>query len=326
MGHLLLGVDGGGTKCRMRLTDQNFEILGEAIIHSPANLQIRNGDAAHAAIMDLIDLVYAQAGLDVSMTKETHACFGMAGARLQSARDSFVKRGFPFANVKVVDDIDIARAGAHKGEDGAVLIIGTGSAGLGRIAGKRLQVGGWGFLVGDSMAGATLGRELLRRSLLAHEGLIEGSALTDHIMNQFDNLPENLMSWSFENPDAIAEARELAQQEKYGANGAKGEHVTIGSLHARPGDYGKFVPVIFDYYEQDDAMARQLIEFELSAIDQYVTWFLDRDIKSIAVVGGLGQRLLPMLQKIYPGVLVPPMADPLQGALILAHQSKTVLG
>ncbi|MCF6303678.1 MAG: hypothetical protein L3J13_10880, partial [Devosiaceae bacterium] len=294
MGHLLLGVDGGGTKCRMRLTDQNFEILGEAIIHSPANLQIRNGDAAHAAIMDLIALVYAQAGLDVSMTKQTHACFGMAGARLQSARDSFVKRGFPFANVKVVDDIDIARAGAHKGEDGAVLIIGTGSAGLGRIAGKRLQIGGWGFLVGDSMAGAALGRELLRRSLLAHEGLIEGSALTDHIMNKFDNLPENLMTWSFENPDAIAEARELAQQEKYAPQTGhvdEVKYISVGSIHARPGDYGKFVPVIFDYFEQDDPMAKQLIEFELAAIDQYVSWFLDREIKSIAVVGGLGQRL-----------------------------------
>ncbi len=314
MGKLYLGVDGGGTKCRMRLSDQNFEILGEAIVHSPANLQIRHGDAAYAAITELTKLVFDQAKLDLSMTQQTHACFGMAGARMKSARDKFSQRGFPFASVKIVDDIDIARAGAHQGEDGAVLIIGTGSAGMGMVDGKRLQIGGWGFLVGDAMAGATLGRELLRMSLLAHEGIIEGSALTDFVMGQFDDQPQVLMGWSFENPEAIAKAEELEDVDHSKA--------LVGAYHARPVDYGKFVPEIFDFLEQGDPIAKQLIEFELAAIDQYITWFLDRDVKSIAIVGGLGTRLLPILKEIYPQYLVPPQADALHGALILAAQPK----
>ena len=128
-----LGVDGGGTKCRMRLADQNLTTLGEAASQTPSNLQVRNGDAAYGAVLELIEPVFAQAGLDPSAARQAHACFGMAGARMKSARIAFAAREFPFASLKVVDDIDIARAGAHQGKDGAVLIIGTGSAGLGLI-------------------------------------------------------------------------------------------------------------------------------------------------------------------------------------------------
>ena len=315
LGQLYLGVDGGGTRCRMRLTDQGLESIAEAEVAMPSNLQVRNGDAAHAAITRLTGMVFEQAGLDMSMARRTIACFGMAGARMKSARDSFSARPFPFRHVQVVDDIDIARAGAHGGADGAVLIIGTGSAGLGCRNGKRLQIGGWGFLLGDTMAGATLGRRLLRKSLLAFEEIEPPSPLTRAVMERFDNDPEKMMLWAFENEDAAREAEEL-----YGEHSAS---PPIGSLHARPVDYGRFVPMVFDYFDKGDPVARELMEFELAAIDQFVQWFLARDIRNIAVVGGLGERLLPRLMEIYPGIVVPPRSDPLQGAVILAARSGT---
>lgn len=318
MGQLFLGVDGGGTKCRMRLCNENLQVLAEDTIHSPANLQIRHGEAAYTAILELIDIVYAKAGLDKSECANTHAYFGMAGARMKSARDKFAARNFPFASVSIVDDIDIARAGAHAGEDGAVLIIGTGSAGLALVDGKRLQIGGWGFLVGDTMAGATLGRELLRISLLAHEGIEQATPLTKAVMARFNNKGDELMCWSFDNEQALAELKE-----KQSADEDNGQtHISkFISINARPSDYGSFVPMIFDYYDQGDAVAQRLMAYELAAIDQFVSWFLEHGAKSVAVVGGLGQRLSPILEKIYPGVLVPPKADPLQGAIILASQS-----
>lgn len=318
LGQLYLGVDGGGTKCRMRLCNENLDVLAEDMIHSPANLQIRHGEAAYSAILELIDKVYAKAGLDKSECANTHAYFGMAGARMKSARDKFAARHFPFASVHIVDDIDIARAGAHAGEDGAVLIIGTGSAGLALVDGERLQIGGWGFFVGDSMAGATLGRELLRISLLAHEGVEQATPLTKAVMAKFDNRGDRLMSWSFDNEKALAELKE--QQNTEGPSGPA--HISnFISINARPSDYGSFVPMIFDFYELGDAVAERLMAYELAAIDQFVSWFLAHGAKKIAVVGGLGQRLSPMLEKIYPGAWVSPKADPLQGAIILAAQS-----
>ncbi|VAW19663.1 N-acetylglucosamine kinase of eukaryotic type [hydrothermal vent metagenome] len=312
--HYYLGVDGGGTKCRMRLADQNLTTLGEAVSQTPSNLQVRNGDAAYAAVMELIGPVFAQAGLDMSCAKQTHACFGMAGARMKSARIAFAARKFPFASLKVVDDIDIARAGAHQGKDGAVLIIGTGSAGLGLVNGKRLQIGGWGFLVGDAMSGAILGRKLLRKSLLAFEGIEEKSPLTEAVMEKFDNQPDQMMAWSFDNPEAKKDLLELQ------ASGFSSYQTA--PVPARPTDYGSFVPLWFDYYEKGDPVASELMEAELVSIDKHVHWFTKRGAKAIAIVGGLGQRLFPILKGRYGDLLVRAKSEPLSGALILARQAR----
>ena len=57
-----IGVDGGGTRCRMRLTDENMETIAEDVIDSPSNLQVRNGSAAYGSILELTDSVFAKAG------------------------------------------------------------------------------------------------------------------------------------------------------------------------------------------------------------------------------------------------------------------------
>jgi glucosamine kinase len=302
---LYLGVDAGGTRCRMRLADADLNTLAEVVTDSPSNLQVRAGDSAYESVNELTELVFAKAELPLSNAAGAHACFGMAGGRLTSARESFEKRSFPFANLKVFDDIDIARAGAHKGEEGAVLIIGTGSAGLGIIDGERYQVGGWGFLVGDTMAGAILGRELVRKSLLAHEGLISGSPLTEAVMARFDNDPDKLMAWSFDAPEAHEDDQ-------------PGD--TKRPAPARPADYGSFVPMFFDYFEKNDPIAIELMSFELEAIDQYVAWYKSRNAQSIAIVGGFGRRLLPILQNRYGELITEAKSDSLTGALILARQ------
>lgn len=305
-----LGVDGGGTKCRMRLADAELKTLGEAVTDRPSNLQVRSGNAAYEAITDLTEKVFADAGLDIAEAANTAACFGIAGARLKSAREGFAARKFPFAQVQVYDDIDIARAGAHEGEDGAVLIVGTGSAGMALIDGKRHQIGGWGFHVGDTMSGAILGRELLRKSLLAHEGLIPSTPLTKAVMDWFDNDANELMSWSFDNP-----AARQALKKSLGT-GEEPSH----NVPARPADYGEFVPMFFEYYEQGDALALELMQFELSAIDEYVHWFMGHGAHAIAFVGGLGRRLHPLLKERYGDLIVEPKSEPLHGALILARQ------
>ena len=111
-----LGVDGGGTNCRIRLANENLETLADAA-GGRSNLQIEGGDPAYRSISEGTREVFSKAGIDFAETANTHACFGMAGGRLPSARAAFEQRAWPFASVKVYDDIDIARAGAHGGAD-----------------------------------------------------------------------------------------------------------------------------------------------------------------------------------------------------------------
>ncbi|MDB5589111.1 MAG: hypothetical protein JWP26_4081 [Devosia sp.] len=283
-----LGVDGGGTNCRIRLADENLNTLAE-VRNGRSNLQIDDGNPAYQAISMGTKEVFAQAGLDAGQMANTYACFGMAGARLISARDEFEARPWPFAAVKVYDDIDIAHAGALGGGDGAVIIVGTGSAGLAIVGGQRYQLGGWGFPVGDQMSGAILGRELVRITVEAEDGLVPGSDLTKAVVAQMgDN--DAIMDWSFKD-------------------------------ERNPADYGALMPMFIDYFEKGDPIARQLMDLQFSYIDNYANWFKARDAKVMAIVGGFGQRLFPLLQQRYGDFVALPLYEPLHGAVILAKQN-----
>jgi glucosamine kinase len=213
----------------------------------------------------------------------------MAGGRLPSAREAFEQRSWPFAKVRVYDDIDIARAGALGGEDGATIIVGTGSAALAIVNGQRFQCGGWGFHIGDQMSGAILGRELVRWAVEAGDHLVEGSPLTEAVVEQLGGSLDAVMDWSF--------------------NGR------------RPADYGALIPLFFEYYEKGDPVAQKLMEIELGYIDNYVAWFKQRGVTKMAAVGGFGTRLYPLLTARYGDFIVPARHEPLHGALILAKQN-----
>lgn len=287
MARYYLGVDGGGTNCRVRLADAGLKTLAEAR-KGRANLQIEAGNPGYFAIREGTQDVFRDAGLPFSETKNTYACFGMAGARLQSARDEFEAREWPFGGVKVYDDIDIARAGAHGGEDGAVIIAGTGSAALALVDGQRYQCGGWGFEIGDQMSGAILGRELIRIAVEATDGLVPGSPLTAAVVEKLGGDNDAIMGWSF------------------------GQRV--------PADYAAMMPLFFEHFEKGDPVARQLMALQMSYVDTYVNWFKARGATRMAVVGGFADRLFPLLQQRYGAFVVPRHGEPLDGALILARQ------
>lgn len=306
-----LGVDGGGTNCRVRLADENLQTLAE-VKNGRSNLQIDSGDPAYKAISDGTRDVFKAAGIDFAETANTYACFGMAGGRMDSARDSFAARPWPFAGVSVYDDIDIAHAGALGGEEGGVVIIGTGSAAMSIVNGTRHQAGGWGFHIGDQMSGAILGRELARYAVEAEDGLVEASPLTKAVIAAVGGDNQAAMTWSF------GTAMGLKLLSRDGSEGC--DDALVGRA---PGEYGKLMPLWFDYLEQGDPVALKMLEIQLGFIDTYVNWFKGHGAGVMAIVGGLGQRLFPRLQERYGDFVALPKYEPLHGALILARQNFT---
>jgi glucosamine kinase len=303
-----LGVDGGGTNCRIRLADENLRTLGEGR-GGPSNLQLQNADPAYESILEGSKQAFAAAGLTEADYANTHACFCMAGGRSVLDRDAFARRPWKFANVRVYDDIDAAHAGALGGDEGAVIIAGTGSAALAIVDGKRHQAGGWGFYVGDQMSGAILGRELIRRTVEATDGLVSGSPLTEAVVEVLGGSLDDVMEWSFPKPtEAIV----------YKDYRGRDIDVSIGQI---PKAYGDFSRMIFEFYEKGDPVARELIDLELSYVDNYVRWFKLRGATRMAATGGLGERLYPILVDRYGDFIVKPLGDNLSGAVILAQQN-----
>ena len=304
-----LGVDGGGTNCRVRLADENLQTLAE-VKNGRSNLQIDSGDPAFKAISEGTRDVFKAAGIDYAQAANTYACFGMAGGRMDSARASFAARPWPFAGVKVYDDIDIAHAGALGGGEGGVIIVGTGSAAMSIVDGQRYQAGGWGFQIGDQMSGAILGRELARYAVEAEDGLAEASPLTKAVIAQLGGDNQAVMTWSFATDMAL---RIVSRDGTEGCDDA-----LIGRA---PAEYGRLMPLFFDFYEKGDPIAKKMMDIELGYIDTYVRWFKSHNARVMAIVGGLGERLFPILQQHYGGFVALPKFEPLHGAVILAKQN-----
>jgi N-acetylglucosamine kinase-like BadF-type ATPase len=85
--------------------------------------------------------------------------------------------------VEVATDAYIAWLGAHDGEDGAVVALGTGSIGYGQVEGRRHAVGGWGPLVSDEASGYAIGLSALRRAIWAADGRLATTPLADAVLS-----------------------------------------------------------------------------------------------------------------------------------------------
>ncbi|MBO0766341.1 MAG: N-acetylglucosamine kinase, partial [Hyphomicrobiaceae bacterium] len=123
---LFLGVDGGGSGCRARLADASGAILGEGLA-GPANIRI-GLDESLRSVLDAAGQCLAQAG--AAWDAPIVACLALAGAseprEAQAARAACAGR---FHRLRVTTDAEAACIGAHGGEDGGVIIVGTGSVG-----------------------------------------------------------------------------------------------------------------------------------------------------------------------------------------------------
>jgi len=283
--HYLLGIDGGGTQCRARLTDLQGRLLAEAT-GGPANVWSAY-DAALTSVDQLIDLVFLQAGLNAEALAQTALVAGLAGANVASVQARLASWQPACAALQVVSDVEIACAGAHTGAPGAVFIIGTGSQGAAWDGERFTLLGGWGFALSDQGSGAELGRRALRLALLAHEAIIPPGPLTRQLMAQFSDSPETMLLWT---------------------------------RSATPADWARVVPQIFAAADAGDRHAQDLLRQTAADIGLMVRRLTALSSGPVALMGGIATPIQPWLDEATQSRLVTPQSDALSGALILARQ------
>jgi glucosamine kinase len=282
----LLGVDGGGTRCRARLACRSGPVLGEGTA-GPANL--RQGLVeAFAAVLDAAGQCLATAGLPHTVLAETTACLALAGASEPDQLAAARRHPSPFAHTIIATDAEAACVGAHGGRDGAVVIIGTGSIGWGLVDGQRHRVGGWGLAVSDEGSGAWLGREAVRRALWAHDGRVEWTPLLERVFARFDRDAHAIVRWT---------------------------------ATASPRDYGDIAPLVIEEAARGDPAAVELARLAAQHIASLVERLDGFRVPRIALVGGLAAALEPYLPAGTPPRLVAPEGDALAGALRLAAEA-----
>src|SRR5438105_2240924 len=138
--HYFIGIDGGGTGCRARLTDGNGTTLGEGS-GGPANLGL-GLEVALDSIMGAARAALAHAQLGEGRLAAIHAGLGIAAANVPRHRQALLDATLPFRSVALRSDAEIACLVPPGGADGGILILGTGSQGVILRDGAFTTIGG----------------------------------------------------------------------------------------------------------------------------------------------------------------------------------------
>jgi glucosamine kinase len=283
---LLIGIDGGGTQCRARLCDASGRLLGEGA-GGPANVRLDPREVMHS-IMNASRQAAAAAGLRATDLEHAHAGFGLAGAALKSACDALLAEPHPFASVALETDAYAAWLGAHRGADGAILILGTGSCGFAVVGGEQFYVSGLGAEVSDEASGYMIGREAIRGAVWAHDGRGSMTPMAEAILAHFDRNTETIIAFAHQ---------------------------------ARPADYARFAKLVFEYAARRDPLALALVTAAATDAVRIITRLLDVGAPSVCLFGGVTEPLAPWLPPPIRERISLPKGDALDGAILMAKRA-----
>ncbi len=279
---LFLGVDGGGTGCRVILADDQGRALARATA-GPANIS-SDPQTALGNILSATRTALAQAlgaGQVEAALPRIIAGLGLAGANAAGA-SAWLAQALPFARCRIETDAITAVKGALRGDDGIVAAIGTGSVfGVQRAARIR-QIGGWGFALGDEGSGAVLGRSLLSCSLRALDGICPMTPLLQEVLDGFGT-PSQIVGFS---------------------------------LTARPADYATYAPRLIA--AQNDPAASEIMAMATAEVAAAIAALQGPVVLPVIFIGGLGPTYAERIT-LWPQR--PAHGSALDGALLLAQEA-----
>jgi len=282
-----IGIDGGGTKCKARLEDEQGNLLAEAF-SGPANAAA-DLDGTLDSIVDVTAKVIAASGIANLTPQNIQAGIGLAGLNVPEVMTAFKAKPLPFAYTNVTTDLYIACLGAHQINDGAIVIIGTGSSGVAIKNGKQFELGGHGFAVGDKGSGAWLGKMAITHCLEVLDGIKNQDKFTDEVMSFFN----------------CSSAHQL---------------LTL-ALGAKPSFYAKLAPLVFSLANENEPYAKVLIDDAADYINKLSKQLFAMNPARFSLVGGLTQLISPYLDSQVKSMIETPLGTPDQGAVLLARGS-----
>ena len=153
---IFIGVDGGGTKTKVRIEDDRGQLLGQAV-SGAANIRL-SVDLAWQSIYSALEEALHPEGIRLDDKEyHFHAGLGLAGFELAECRQLFLNHHHPFKTILLNSDAHVSCIGAHQGKDGAIIIVGTGVVGYQIQAGHISKVSGWEFPHDDIGEGCLVG-------------------------------------------------------------------------------------------------------------------------------------------------------------------------
>lgn len=284
-----LGIDGGGTKCKARLTDLNGTVLAEAVA-GPANIATDLSESVRS-ILDVCQQLLQQAGLTPLALAQCGVVAGLAGANLPAAAAMFAQWQHPFAWLHLTTDLHIACLGAHAGADGAMLICGTGTAAFSVVNGQQSLFSAQGFPLGDKGSGAWLGWRAVSHTLDVLDGVAQESALSALVVSKLlSNTPQQATA-------LISVCRDF-----------------------RATEFATLAPAVFAAAQRKDQAAQDILRDGVQYLEALLRRLQQTGARQIAMAGGVAGAIKEFLADEWQQHLSAVTAPPEAGAVLLAQQ------
>lgn len=207
MTQIVIGVDGGGSKTRAMVADDQGQQIAD--VEGPGSA-VRPGQADASAEVIAAVVRDALAACDMTHVVPRVVCVGVAGVGRESERQALWQA---LASREMGDDVvvhadaTIAIDDAFGDGAGILLVSGTGSIAYGRSpAGTTARCGGWGPVCGDEGGGAWIGRRALSVVTASSDGREPETALVGAVLTAAQlNDVEDLIPWAAQaTPAALA--------------------------------------------------------------------------------------------------------------------------
>lgn len=281
----LIGVDGGGTGTRVRIARAGGQEIAQAQ-GGPSGLAHGIGNAWQA-INDAVAAAFMSAGVTLPPRSRVAIGLGLAGVHNKEWAAQFVAANPGYAALRLETDGFTTLMGAHQGQPGAIVAIGTGSVGQVLLpTGEQREVGGWGFPAGDEASGGWMGLRAINHIEQVLDGRTPHSAFAQQVIDACGGNRDAIQVW-------LGKATQTA--------------------------YASLAPVVLAH-AAGNATARQILT-DAGAEVATIARALDPAAElPLALCGGLGQALRAYLP---PGLLartVAPHGDAASGALRMIEQ------
>lgn len=302
MAQWAIGIDGGGTKTTACLVNPEG-IVVKRLTTSATNYSQQNEKEEEicSIIMKTLATLRSHAP-DVDPSNFViGVCLSGLGRADQQARLRKILESHQ-TGMKIVVSSDAVGTlyGAFGGDDGIILISGTGSIAFAKTNGKDiLRCGGWGYLLGDEGSGFAIAKAGIAAALRDWE----------------KRGPATRLRPAFEKEFAV-ESIQLGIS-------------TIYAQFATRGQLAGFAPLVFNCADQGDTVARKIVDqaaqdlFDL--IQPLLVKFPEKATVGLALIGNifknerLKKNLLQSISSKYPGCKVgAPRFEPEHGAAIMA--------
>ncbi|WP_273428555.1 BadF/BadG/BcrA/BcrD ATPase family protein [Chitinibacter tainanensis] len=280
----LIGVDGGGTGTRITIAkldgvelvraEAGASALGQGIDKAWANITAAIKDGFNKLGLGEVDFARCAVG------------FGLSGVTVKAWADEFIAKNPGFGRIIVETDGYSTLLGAHNGDHGAIIAIGTGSIGEAWLpSGERLEVGGWGFPTSDEGSGAYLGLKAINHVQRIMDGRRPLTDFGRKLLSITGDTREQVFAW-------------------------------MGKM--KQGECASLSPVVVEFGQSDEVAKSFLLDAGQEIVNIASALRASAPELPIAICGGgLSEALRPYIPADFLATTSRPQKDSCAGALIL---------